>query len=65
MRAIYDHYFHWDEHAPRAIKGAMPIPREVAFYMPDPTWHALGVPHCEVDRFNRHVAQLCRASFWP
>lgn len=43
----------------------MHIPREVCLYMPDAGWKDLGVPRSEVARFNRHVGDLCRTSFWP
>ena len=65
MFAVYDQYFHWNEHAPRCIKGAMHIPRNIPVYMPADEWKIQGVPRPQIRFFNQHVAQLCRAKFLP
>ncbi len=55
----------WNMNAARMIKNALPIPREVPVFMPDPKWKEEGVPMMYVDRFNRYVANLCRSTFAP
>lgn len=65
MFAVYEQLFHWNEYAPRCIKGAMHIPRNVPVYMPCDQWKTQGVPHDQIRLFNQHVGNLCRAKFLP